>query len=64
MYVGASGAGHVGTESFFDNNMGVAHTHLPGRILELCGIYEFEMAGAIFGLALANAVTPGRPIVI
>ena len=66
IYFDASGPGHIGAVTFFDDcaKMEHAHAHLPGWLLELGGIYEFGITGAIFGLLLASVFTPGRPIVI
>ena len=64
VYVDASGPGHIGAATVFDNTVKVAHTHLPGWFVESNAIYEFELAGAIFGLTMANVLTPGRPILL
>ena len=64
VYVDAAGCGHAGAAAFYDTSSRISHTHLPGWLTEIGEIYDFEMTGAILGLALANVVAPGRPIVI
>ena len=64
VYVDASGPGHVGAHAFYDDTSKMAHTHLPQWLVGSGEIFEFEMAGALFGLAFACLLTPGRPIVL
>ena len=64
VYVDASGPGNIGAVAIFDDTAKVAHAHLPEWFAEPNSIYEFELAGAVFGIIMANVLTPGRPILL
>ena len=64
IYSDASGPCHVGAAVFFDSSPRFAQTHLPGWRTAVANIYEFELAGAIFGLTIASFCSPGRPFLI
>ena len=64
VYTDASGSGHLGAVAIY---MGVTHTfstHLPDWFTEGNKIYEFEMAGTLFGLLCALEIAYGAPIIL
>lgn len=49
IYTDARGSGYVGEAVFFRCEQIVYHSHLPDWGPQAFGIYEFELAGVLFG---------------
>ena len=64
VYCDASGIGHIGFVAISQGEVKVGHSHLPPWVLELAGIYEFELISAIFALHAVSLLWPGLPIIL
>ena len=64
IYTDACGSGHIGAVLFFRGCQYVYHCHLPKWLAESAGIYEFELAGLLFGIMCAIELEHGAPLLV
>ena len=64
IYTDACGPGHVGAVIFHRGERRAFQTHLPKRLAEEWGIYEFEMTRAFFGVTCAIELERGAPLLL
>ena len=64
IYCDASGAGGVAGTAVFKSHRKAGRLHLPDRLTDTAGIYEFEIASAIRAPRAALFLLPGHPILL
>ena len=64
VYCDASGTGHIGFYIKNGEEIRTGNTHLPEWFTKIGGIFEYELAGAIYALFAASVVWPGLPILL
>ena len=64
VYSDAAGTGHIGFYLRKGGEIRAGHTHLHEWFVKITGMYEYEMAGAIYALHAASLCWPGRPILL
>ena len=64
VYCDAAGSGHIAFVLIFGSTRKTGRAHLPEWFCLAGGIYEYELASAIFALHAASLVFPGQPIIL
>ena len=64
VYTDAAGSGRLGAVVIYKGASSAFSTHMPDWFTANRGIYEFELAGVLFGLLAAMEIAYGAPMLL